>query len=130
MIAATALALASPAVGAWSAGVGGSGAAAARTMPAGNTPNGSASIGVGVTVTWAASTFSGGPAVPGYVIRRFNNVTQAEATVLSACSGIVTGTSCLESGVPTGTWRYTVTPAAGTWRGGQSAQSAAVTVVL
>ena len=98
-------------------------------MPAGNTPSGTASIG-SVAVTWTASTFAGGTPVPGYVVRRFNSVTQAEATVLSACAGIVSGTSCTESGVPIGSWKYGVTPAAGTWRGGQSAQSAAVVVTL
>jgi hypothetical protein len=83
-----------------------------------------------VTVTWTASTFAGGTPVPGYVVRRFDSLTQAEATVLPACSGIVSGTSCVESGVPVGSWTYTVTPAAGTWRGAQSAQSAAVVVTL
>ena len=129
VIAAAALALATPAAAAWSAGAGGSGAAAARIMPAGNTPSGVASIG-SVAVTWTASTFAGGTPVPGYVVRRFNSVTQAEATVLPACAGIVSGTSCTESGVPIGSWRYTVTPAAGAWRGAQSAQSAAVLVTL
>lgn len=129
LIAAGALALAAPAFGAWSAGATGSGAAAARTMPAGNTPSGTAAPG-SVTVTWTASTFAGGAAVPGYVVRRFNSVTQAEATVLPACAGIVSGTSCIESSVPIGSWKYTVTPAAGTWRGTQSAQSAAVLVTL
>jgi hypothetical protein len=129
LIAAGALALAAPALGAWSAGAAGSGAAAARTMPAGNTPSGTPASG-SVTLTWAASTFAGGTAVPGYVIRRFNNLSQAEATILPACAGIVAGTSCTESGVPIGTWRYTVTPAAGTWRGAESAQSAAVIVAL
>lgn len=129
LIAAGALALASTAAGAWSAGAGGSGAAAARTMPAGNTPSGSASLG-SVAVSWAASTFAGGTPVPGYVVRRFNTVTQAEATVLAGCAGIVSGTSCTESGVAIGSWNYTVTTAAGTWRGAQSAQSAPVVVTL
>ena len=129
-ILAGALALAAPAAGAWSAGAGGSAAAAARTMPAGNVPSGTAAIGGTVTVTWIASTFAGGAPVPGYVIRRFNSITGAEATVLPACAGIVSGTSCIESGVPIGSWKYSVTPAAGTWRVGQSAQSAAVVVTL
>ena len=98
-------------------------------MPAGNVPSGTAAVG-SVTVTWTASTFAGGAPVPGYVIRRFNSVTAAEAPVLSACSGIRSGTSCTESGVPIGSWKYTVTPAAGSWRGTQSAQSAAVVVTL
>ncbi len=98
-------------------------------MPAGNTPSGTAA-GSSVTVTWSASTFAGGTPVPGYVVRRFDSITQVEATVLPACAGIVSGTSCTESGVPIGTWVYTVTPAAGAWRGGQSAQSAVVVVTL
>lgn len=123
------MAFAAPAAGAWSAVASGPGAAAARTLPTGNTPSGSAGVG-SVTLTWTASSFAGGPPVPGYVIRRFNNLNQAEATVLSACSGIVTGTSCVESGVPTGSWRYTITPAVGAWRGGQSAQSEVVVVLI
>jgi len=97
-------------------------------MPAGNTPGASAVLST-VTVTWAANSFPGGTPVPGYLIRRFNSLTQVEGTVLAACSGIRSGTSCVESGVPAGTWRYTVTPAAGVWRGAQSAQSTAVIVI-
>lgn len=129
VIVACALALAAPAAGAWSAGGNGSGAAAARTMPPGNTPSGTAGMG-SVALSWTASTFAGGTPVPGYVIRRFDSVTQAEATVLASCAGIVSGTSCTESGVPLGSWKYTVTPAAGVWRGTQSAQSAAVVVTF
>jgi hypothetical protein len=128
IVLAIALAITAPAAAAWSAGAAGSGAVAARTMPAGNTPSASASLST-VTVTWTASTFAGGTPVPGYVIRRFNSVTQVEATVLSACAGTVLGTSCVESGVPTGSWKYSITPAAGVWRGAQSAQSTAVTVI-
>jgi hypothetical protein len=42
----------------------------------------------------------------------------------------VSGTSCVESGVPTGTWKYSVTPAAGTWRGVEGPQSDPVVVTL
>jgi hypothetical protein len=83
-----------------------------------------------VTLSWAASNFAGGGVVPGYVIRRFNSVSQAEATVLTVCAGTVSGTTCTENGVSVGSWKYTVTPAAGSWRGAQSAQSAAVVVTL
>jgi hypothetical protein len=113
----------------WSVGSPASGAAKAHTMTGGNVPSGSAA-GSSVTLTWTASTFAGGTPIPGYVIRRFNSITQAEATVLASCSGTVSGTTCTENGVSIGSWKYTVTPAAGTWRGAQSAQSAAVVVTL
>lgn len=83
-----------------------------------------------MTVTWAASSFVGGGAVPNYVVRRFNALSGAEGAVGAACSGLVAATSCVEAGVPTGTWKYSITPAAGAWRGGQSAQGSAVVVVI
>jgi hypothetical protein len=129
LIAGLALACAAPGFGAWAAGAPGTGHASARTMPAGNVPGGTVA-GNAVTLTWAASTFAGGGAVPGYVVRRFNSLSSAEATVLASCSGVVTATTCTESGVPIGTWKYTITPAAGSWRGTQSAQSSAVTVLI
>jgi hypothetical protein len=124
-----ALALCGVAQASWSADGSGTAATAAKTMPAGNVPSGSVA-GNSVTLTWTASTFAGGGAVPSYVVRRFNNVTSAEATVLANCAGLVSATTCTENGVAIGTWRYTVTPAAGVWRGTQSAQSTAVTVLL
>jgi hypothetical protein len=126
---AVALLLAPSSLAGWAAGSPGSGKTGAKTMPAGNVPAGSVA-GNAVTLTWTASTFAGGGSSPGYVIRRFNSVTSAESGVLSACSGTVSGTTCIESGVPIGTWKYTVTPAAGIWRGAQSAQSAVVTVLV
>ena len=107
----------------------GSAAGAARSLPGGNVPT-AAVAGNTVTLSWTASTFSGGAGIPGYVVRRFNSVTQLEATVLSGCAGLITTTSCVEGGVAIGTWRYTVTPAAGAWRGAESAQSAVVTVLV
>jgi hypothetical protein len=68
-------------------------------MLGGNVPNGSAS-GSSVTLTWTASLFADGSTIPSYAIRRFNALTSAETTVLSACSGIVTGTTYTENGVP------------------------------
>jgi hypothetical protein len=82
-----------------------------------------------VSLSWGGSSFAGGGAVPSYVIRRFNAVTGTEAAVGGGCSGLVSATSCSEAGVTPGSWKYTVTPAAGAWRGGQSAQSASILVV-
>jgi hypothetical protein len=114
---------------AWQWGVGGVSASAAKTMPAGNVPNPPTAAGRNVTVTWSASPFASGGNVPAYVIRRFNAVTSAESTVLATCSGLVAATTCTENNVPTGSWKYSVTPAAGMWRGTQSGQSASVLVL-
>lgn len=115
--------------GAWGTGASGDSATAAKTMPAGNVPTGTAA-GLSVTLSWTASVFASGTPVPGYVVRRFNSVTSVEEVVLADCSGTIAATGCTESGVPIGSWRYTVTTAAGAWRGAQSAQSAAVIVTL
>jgi hypothetical protein len=128
-VAVLALVLCGVAQASWQADNSGSAATTAKTMPAGNVPSGTVA-GNSVTLTWTASTFAGGGAVPSYVVRRFNSVTSAEAAVLANCAGLVSATTCTENGVPTGTWRYTVTPAAGAWRGTQSAQSAVITVLV
>jgi hypothetical protein len=128
-VAALALVLCGAAQAAWATDNSAAGASKARTMPAGNVPTGSVA-GRNVTLSWTASTFAGGGAVPGYVVKRFNSVTSAEQSVLANCAGTVSGTSCTENDVPAGTWRYTITPAAGNWRGGESAQSAVVTILV
>ncbi|GHF18798.1 LamG domain-containing protein [Pseudolysinimonas yzui] len=107
---------------------GSAGSALATSVSAGATPTATAS-GANVTVSWSASTLANGAAVTGYEIRRYNSSTLALQTILSACTGVVTATSCIESSVPAGTWRYTVTPVFATnWRGTESAMSAVVTV--
>jgi hypothetical protein len=107
---------------------GSAGAALATSVNAGATPTANAS-GANVTVSWSASTLANGMAVTGYEIKRYNSSTLAVQTILSACTGVVTATSCVESSVPAGTWRYTVTPVFSTnWRGTESAMSLVVTV--
>ena len=123
-----ALTLTAPGYAAWSSDANGSAAAAAKTLPAGNVPNQPTASGSNVTVSWSASTFAGGGNVPAYVVRRYDTL-GVEATVLAACSGLVTATTCTENGVPSGAWKYTVSPAAGSWRGIESGQSAPVVVV-
>jgi len=113
----------------WAVDASGAGATKAKTMPAGNTPTGSVS-GNSVTLTWAGSVFADGTAIPSYIVRRYDGVTSTEATVLAGCSGTVAAATCTESGVPIGTWRYTVTPAAGAWRGAESALSALILVTI
>jgi len=107
---------------------GGSGAAAATSVNAGATPSASA-VGSTVTVTWSASTLATGTAVSGYLVKRYDAGTLVAQTILSACTGTVAATSCVESNVPDGSWKYTVTPVFGTnWQGAESAKSAAVSV--
>lgn len=112
---------------AWSPRALGSGASRARALGAGNIPTATVS-GKKVTVTWSASTFTSGGNVPGYVVRRYNATTGALQTIGANCTGILTALTCTENSTPAGTWRYTVTPAAANWRGGESGKSGTATV--
>jgi hypothetical protein len=129
-----ALSLVGGASAAWSPGAPGPAAAKAKTLPASTAaPEQPTASGRNVTVTWSGATFVEGGAVPGYVVRRFNAITGVEdAEVGADCSGVVAATACTEANVSVGSWKYTVTPAAGaSWRSpDQSAQSPAVTVLL
>src|SRR3954464_6597695 len=110
----------------WSASGSGSGSAKAKSMPAGNTPTASVS-GRNVTVSWTASSFSGGGAVSGYVVKRYNTSNQLQ-TILSACSGTISALTCTENAVPAGSWRYTVTAKHSNWTGTESAMSSTAVV--
>ncbi len=106
----------------------GFGAAMAKTLGSGNVPSASVS-GHKVTVTWTASSYTNGGTAAGYVVRRYNASTGVVQTIGSQCSGTISALTCTENGVPAGSWRYTITPAAGTnWRGPESTKSAVVTV--
>jgi hypothetical protein len=128
---AAALALPGPGDAAWSVGRTGTGAVGTKTMPtaAPAAPSGSVSSH-DVTVTWSGSQFADGTSVPSYVVKRYDALTNALQATLPACSGNVGGTTCVEHSVPTGSWKYTVTPAAGVWRGTESAKSATVVVLI
>ena len=108
----------------WNAGGGGDSYAVARSLGAGSAPTTSVS-GRNVTVNWSAT--GGNVPVAGYVVRRYSSG-GIEQTVGAACSGTIAGTSCTESSVPSGNWRYTVTPARQNWRGAESPQSPPATV--
>jgi hypothetical protein len=115
--------------GYWSIGSlpGGNGQAQAATVGQGNTPTTTVN-GNAITVSWAASTLTNGQAVDGYKIKRYSAGSHVSQTILSACTGTVTATSCVESNVPTGDWVYTVTPVFATnWLGAESQDSDAVT---
>ena len=128
---AAALALPGRGDAAWSVGRTGTGAIGSKTIStaAPAAPSGSVSSH-DVTVTWAVSRFVDGTAVPSYIVKRYDALSNALQTTLPACSGNVGSTSCVEHGVPTGNWKYTVTPAAGVWRGTESAKSATVVVLI
>jgi hypothetical protein len=111
----------------WSLAGSGSGAAMAKTLGSGNTPSGSVN-GHKVTVTWTASSYTNGGAPAGYVVRRYNASTGVVQTIGANCSGTITALTCTENGVPAGSWKYTVTPATGNWRGPESVKSATVVV--
>ncbi len=107
---------------------GGSGAATASGVNQGATPTANAT-GSTVTVSWTATTLANGQAVSGYVVKRYDAVTQAAQTILSACTGTIATISCVESGVPNGSWTYAVTPVFATnWQGVESTKSATVVV--
>ena len=112
---------------AWGGGGTGTASAAAVTMPMGNQPSAGMSSNSAI-LTWSAAFFPDSHSVAGYVIRRFDAATGAEATVGAGCSGRVTATTCTETNLRSGTWVYTDTPVQGNWSGGQSSASARVNV--
>lgn len=114
------------AIAAWSASGVGSAQANALTMPAGNVPTAVAS-GTSVTVNWAASTFSNGAAVGGYLVHRYDTGGTVQ-TVGAACAGTITATTCAENSVPMGSWQYTVTPVDNSWTGAESGKSAIASI--
>jgi hypothetical protein len=127
-----ALVLAAPGPAAWSAGGTGIAKARAKTLPTTAGPKPSAAVSsTDVTVTWAGSTFVEGGSVPGYRVRRYDALNVAQ-TVSADCSGSIVGVSCVEHGVPIGTWFYTVTPVAGSWEtpSSESAKSDPAIVTL
>jgi hypothetical protein len=111
----------------WRVVASGGAAAKAKTLGSGNRPTG-AVAGHKVSVTWLASAYLEGGAPAGYVVRRYNAATGAEQVVGSTCSGTISALTCTESGVPAGSWQYTITPATANWRGSQSVKSTTVVV--
>jgi large repetitive protein len=112
------------AAGAWQPDGSGSGHSTAETLAAGNVPTVSVSNRT-VTVSWTASS-SGAPA-NGYIVRRYDPSDQ-QAPIGANCAGVVSGSSCVESDVPGGSWRYAVVPARANWRGAESPKSATAIV--
>jgi hypothetical protein len=105
-------------------------AASADSLPQGSTPTATATDSTTVAVSWSASITTGGRAVTGYTVARYNAATGGTKTsATGGCAGtIITGTSCTEQSLPAGTWYYTVTPTLSLWTGAESPRSAGVTI--
>ena len=111
---------------AWQAPGTGGQFARAISLSSGSTPTASVS-NRSVALSWSATSLPGGGSVAGYEVRRYSTGGDLES-IGSGCSGTVATNSCTETGVPAGSWRYTVTPVQGNWTGGESGQSSSVTV--
>jgi hypothetical protein len=94
-------------------------------MPDGSKPAG-AVANRSVTVSWSAVSLPGG-AAGSYTVRRYTTG-GALQSIGASCSGAVAATSCVETAVPPGTWRYTVAPRVGNWVGAEGALSDPVAV--
>ena len=118
----------SPAPAYWT-GASGAGAARATTVGGGATPSVAEAGPASTTLSWGASTLTNGRPVDGYIVSRYQAGTGIEASIGAGCAGTIAGRTCTETGIPDGTWRYTVTPLVAThWRGSESAHSGAITV--
>jgi hypothetical protein len=114
----------------WTTGTapGSNGAAAAATVGQPDSPVATAQ-GRDVTVSWSPTTLSSGAAVAGYRLSRSAAGDPTPQPIGVGCSGLVATTSCTETGVPEGRWRYTVTAVVGdNWRGPDSRASNEVVV--
>ena len=113
----------------WSSINSGTGAAAADSVGQGARPA-TGINGANVTVTWTASTTAAGRSVTGYSIARYSSATGGTMVpATGGCAGTVAGLSCVEAGVPAGTWYYTVTPTLSLWQGNESQRSLGATPV-
>ena len=114
------------AAAAWSTNTAGGARAIAQTIPTAATPTASVT-NQNVTVSWTATTLSGGTPASGYIVRRYNASLVAQ-TILANCTSVTTN-SCVEVGVPPGTWTYSVQATRGNWLGAEGARSSSVTVL-
>lgn len=118
------LVLPGSALASWLGSGAGNGHVKATNLSSGNAPAGSVS-GRNLTVGWTAP--SGGAPISGYTVKRYTTGGTAQ-TINSNCSGTVSGLSCTELNLPSGSWTYTVTPRQGNWQGAESPVSSVVSV--
>jgi len=112
---------------AWTQERAGVGVIRATAVGSGNVPALS-KVGNSVKLTWAASSLANGTAVSGYIVRRYNALTGAEASVGSNCAGTIAALTCTETQVARGSWQYTITASRANWRGSESAKSSTMSV--
>jgi hypothetical protein len=118
---------------AWSTQSAGAATGRGYQVPAGAAPTTSAST-ASVTLNWSQVTLAGSRigTLPGggYLVRRYANGSSTPITPGAGCAGLITGIgatiSCTETAVPDGNWQYAITPVVGSWRGAESAKSAAI----
>ena len=102
--------------------------ATALTIGAATVPSVSVS-GRDVSLSWTAATNA-----TGYAVARANVIPQSLSTTLNGtCSGGVTGTSCVDAGLPESgssatNWTYTDTGTNSSWSGATSSPSATVSI--
>ena len=122
----------------WSTGSnpGGNGRASDGSLPTVAAPAASLA-GRNATVSWAQSSVKNSPlgqlAGGSYTVTRYAESAPTTPIASSgACAGSVSGASdplsCAEPSLPTGRWRYTVTPTLYNWAGAASAQSTSVVI--
>jgi hypothetical protein len=80
-------------------------------------------VGGGIKVTWTAVTIGG--ATTTYTVHRYD-ASNVEHTITASCTGNVSGVTCTETTVATGSWHYKVQAHKGSWDGSLSAASAAI----
>ena len=83
--------------------------------------------GRNITVTWDQALLASGDPVQGYHLQRYPSTSSTPAPMTSTCTGLITALSCVETNVPPGIWRYTVTPVQAGWSGMESPFGSAVT---
>lgn len=105
----------------------GTGAAGAATLNQGSAPTAGENGSTNVVVKWGGSSLSNGLPADGYVVKRFDAGTGAQAAIGAGCAGTLVTTSCEVPGTPVGQWEYSVTPVfADHWRGEEGLKSGVV----
>ena len=119
------LAVGGPVEAAFAVTASGSTPSLAQSIPQAAAPLASAASSA-VTTSWSSTTLSGGTAATVYSVRRYD----LSNVLLSTLTNCATGgaLSCVEAGVPTGTYQYTVQAGLLSWLGAESAFSAQVVV--
>ena len=73
-------------------------------------------VGSSAVLTWTATTTASGAPVDGYIVSRSDH-NDIPTIVTGDCGATVAALTCSEDDLPSGTWRYTVTPGIGAWQG-------------